>query len=166
MARTIRPTPARRNPGGRIHAIVTIRGDASGAAVECIVCLAFMPLLGVIKLAPVNRKMLMGCTVALMLCAYLALELKTEYLRVSSPDGRHYASVTVAKWKTWIPMMAGQSGDKSGYVTIFTKEGRSCGRVPLEMVSFIHDLRWASNRAEIPLVAEWDLARHAVHRLR
>ena len=62
-------------------------------------------------------------------------------------------------------MGPGQAGDKSGHVTIYTAEGRSCGRAPVEMVSFIRDLEWTGDRAEIRVVAEWDLEHRHAHRL-
>jgi len=106
--------------------------------------------------------LVMACVAILCLLPFV---FTGEYSRVTSPDGRFYAIATFPTWQRYIPMMPGQSGDKSGYVTIFTSDGRSCGRTPVHMVSFIRDLEWSSNRAEIRLVAEWDLTQCRVRRL-
>jgi hypothetical protein len=60
-----------------------------------------------------------------------------------------------------IPVMPGQSGDHPGRITIYTKDGRSCGSAPVEMVWMTHNLRWdlAGKPREVLLVAraKWDL---------
>jgi hypothetical protein len=104
----------------------------------------------------------LACFVAL---ASLPFILAGEYSRVVSPDGRFYAVATFPIWQRYVPMMPGQTGDKSGSVTVYTADGRSCGRAPVEMVSSIRDLEWSTDRAEIRLVAEWDLSKLRVHRL-
>ena len=110
-----------------------------------------------------KKKIVMASFVAL---ASLPFILDGEYSRVASPDGRFYAVATYPIWQCCVPMMAGQAGDKSGSVTVYTADGRSCGRAPVEMVSFIRDLEWRTDRAAIRLVAEWDLSKRRVHRLR
>ena len=94
----------------------------------------------------------------------LPFVLTGEYSRVASPDGRFYAVATFPIWQRYVPVMSGQAGDKSGCVTVYTAEGRSCGRAPVEMVSCIRDLVWSTDHAEIRLVAEWDLSKRRVHR--
>jgi hypothetical protein len=112
-----------------------------------------------------NKKIALGsaltCLVALLSLPFV---LTGEYSRVSSPDGRFYAVATFPIWQRYVPMLPGQSGDKSGCMALYTADGRSCGRVPVEMVSFIRDLEWGTNRAEIPLVAEWDLSKGRAYR--
>jgi hypothetical protein len=105
---------------------------------------------------------LIACVVALISLPFV---LTGEYSRVTSPDGRFYAVATFPIWQSYVPMLPGQGGDKSGSVTVYTSDGRSCGRAPVEMVSFIRDLEWGTNRAEIRLVAEWDLSKRRVQRL-
>ena len=97
--------------------------------------------------------------------AALPIVLTSEYSRVSSPDGRFCAVATFSLWQRYVSMKPGQVGDKSGCVTVYTADGRSCGRAPVKMVSFIRDLEWSTDRAEIRLVAEWDLSKRRVQRL-
>ncbi len=102
-----------------------------------------------------------ACLVAMVLLPFV---LTSQYARVTSPDGRFYAVASFPMWQSYVPMMPGQSGDKPGYITIYTADGRSCGRTAVEMVSFIRDLEWGTGRAEIRLVAAWDLSQRRVHR--
>lgn len=104
----------------------------------------------------------LACFVAL---ASLPFFLTGEYSRVASPNGRFYAVATFPIWQRYVPMMPGQAGDKSGCVTVYTADGRSCGRAPVAMISFIRELEWSTDHAEIRLVAEWDLSKRRVHRL-
>lgn len=89
-----------------------------------------------------------------------------EYSRVSSPDRRFYAVASCPIWQQYVPMAPGGAGDKSGYVTVYTREGKSCGRTPVEMVWMIQDLKWSGDNAELRLVANWDLAKQTVERFR
>ena|SRR3989442_2744055 len=112
-----------------------------------------------------KKILILSVIICLAVLAMLPFVLTGEYSRVRSPDGRFYAIATFPIWERYYPMMPGQSGDKSGYVTIYTADGHSCGRTSVDMVSSIRDLEWRSDRAEIRLVAEWDLTRNRVHRL-
>ena len=59
-----------------------------------------------------------------------------------------------------IPMsMPGQGSDGPGYLEIFDPHGKSCGGVPLEMIQIGWDFQWETNKASIPLVAEWDFVK-------
>jgi hypothetical protein len=107
----------------------------------------------------------MSACIFLVALALLPFVLTGQYSRVSSPDGRFYAVATFPSWRQYAAMMPGQAGDKSGYITIYTMDGRSCGRASVEMVSFIRDLEWNADHAKLRLVAEWDLLEHRVHRL-
>ena len=95
-----------------------------------------------------------------VICFLLALPLVLagEYIRVTSPDGRFHAVAIYPMWRALIPMMPGQGGDKPGQVEVVSAAGASCGRVAVERVSAIQGLEWHGDRAEIRLVAEWDLA--------
>ena len=102
-----------------------------------------------------------GCLAALAVLAFVFTE---EVSRVSSPDGRFYAVVTRPIWERYAFTTPGHSSDASGYITIYTADGRSCGGVSVEMISLIQDLKWSADHAEIRLVAEWDLVQHRVKR--
>ena len=85
-----------------------------------------------------------------------------EYLRVTSPDGRFHAVAEYRRYEALVPMFPGGGGDKPGFVTVYTREGASCGRVAVPMVQGIHELQWGPGAAEIRLLARWDLARCSV----
>jgi hypothetical protein len=78
-----------------------------------------------------------------------------------SPDGAFVAVAKISFIASLIPMMPGQSGDHPGRITIYRKDGRSCGSAPVGMVWMIQDLRWAlaHRPREVSLVAgaRWDL---------
>jgi hypothetical protein len=81
--------------------------------------------------------------------------------RAESPDGAFIAVATSPYIYAFIPVMPGQGGDRPGRITIYRKDGRSCGSAPVEMVWMIQELRWElSNKpSEVSLVARatWDL---------
>lgn len=100
----------------------------------------------------------------LLLAALLAWTFATaprEYFRVQSPDGQYHAVATVSAWRTFFPLMPGQGGDKPGDITVYQgkSDTRSCGRVAVDSVSAIYELEWLPDRAEIRLVASWNLPR-------
>jgi len=80
-----------------------------------------------------------------------------EYARISSPDGKYIAVAEYRSYLALIPMTPGSSGDKEGWITIKTKDGRKIGKEKVEMVSFINDIRWSATEASIPAVATWNL---------
>ena len=101
-----------------------------------------------------------------LLCVMVALGWSfrlTECRHVVSPDGRFYAVAFCRAWRAYVPMMPGSSGDKPGYVTVFTRDGRSCGTAPLPLAWMVDEIEWSSNHAELRLVADWDLVSHTVH---
>jgi len=112
-----------------------------------------------------NKKIAVGSVLVCLIVLLSPFVLTGEYVRVSGPDGRFYAVATFPIWQRYVPLMPGQSGDRSGSVTVYTADGRSCGRVPVDMVSFIRDLEWKPGRAEIRLVAAWDLSKRQASRL-
>ena len=75
----------------------------------------------------------------------------------SSPDGKHYLEVSVRSYHGLIPAFPGQGSDRPGFITVFTAEGKRCGRAPIPMLWMADEFRWAGERASIKLVAEWDL---------
>ena len=79
----------------------------------------------------------------------------------ASPDGA-FIAVTRISYINWLlPVMPGQSGDHPGRITIYRKDGRSCGSASVDMVWMIDDLRWELSRkpreASIVALATWDL---------
>lgn len=104
---------------------------------------------------------IIGCV---LLCAVAlgSLFRLTECRRVASPDGRFYAVATCWACRTYVPMMPGEGGDKPGYVTVFTRDGHSCGSAPLPLASMIDETNWGSTQAELRLVAKWNLVSYTV----
>jgi hypothetical protein len=78
-----------------------------------------------------------------------------------SPDGGFIAVATRPYFYALVPMTPGQSGDAPGRITIYRKDGRSCGSAPVDMVWMAQDLRWELSKAprEVSLtaVAAWNL---------
>lgn len=87
----------------------------------------------------------------------IGLNYPWEYSRLHSPDGKYFCVAYSSLWRSLIPASPGGGGDKSGYVEMFTVEGKSLGSAPIEMVSMIHDLTWRPGEAEIKLVHTWSL---------
>jgi hypothetical protein len=81
--------------------------------------------------------------------------------RADSTNGAFEAVARTALVNLLIPVMPGQSGDRAGRITIYTRDGRSCGSAPVEMVWMIHDLHWdlagKPREASLVAVATWDL---------
>ena len=69
-----------------------------------------------------------------------------EYQRVVSPDGRHVAVAKYRTYESWLSAFPGQSGDKSGWVELWSLEGAKLGKFDLGMVWQIDDLRWDADR--------------------
>jgi hypothetical protein len=114
---------------------------------------------------PMTRKHKQTIATAILILGTLAslpFIITAEDRRISSPDGRFYAVAACPIWQYCVPMAPGGGGDKSGYVTVFTREGKSCGRVPIDMVWMIGEMQWNATTAVLPLVAEWDLAKQTV----
>ena len=89
----------------------------------------------------------------------------TEYTRMSGQSGRFYAVAEYRTYLSFIPMMPGSSSDKPGFVTIYTRDGESCGRASLPMLQDFYSLQWLGDTAEIPMVAQWDLSKRKVHQI-
>lgn len=57
--------------------------------------------------------------------------------------------------------MPGHGSDKPGRMTLYRKDGRSCGSVALAVVSFAYDLTWdlesRPRTARIGPIATWNL---------
>ena len=116
----------------------------------------------IMRINPFKRRLLLGGLLFIALAASIFLP-SGEYQRLSSPDGRFYAIARYPLWQSFVPVMPGGGGDMSGSITIYSREGNSCGRAPVDMVSLIGDVRWSADEARIPAVAEWDLLRHRVN---
>jgi hypothetical protein len=76
-----------------------------------------------------------------------------EYARVASPDGKHVAIAKYRTYQAWLPMAPGDSGGKSGWIVIATKETTVIGAAPVGRIWQIHELRWKPDSVELPLVA-------------
>ena len=115
-----------------------------------------------------KRKLTIAGFIILLLAVIASIPflVTAEYRRVTSPDGKFYAVATCPIWQYFVPMPPGGAGDKSGYVTVYTRDGKSCGRVPVEMVWYIQDMKWNTTSAELPLIAEWDLIKQTVQYFR
>jgi hypothetical protein len=104
---------------------------------------------------------LLATAAALVIVISLAFIPLVPVRHAESPDGAFEAVATTARISLLIPVMPGQSGDHPGRITIYTKDGRSCGSAPVDMVWMVHDLRWdlARKPREASLVARarWDL---------
>jgi hypothetical protein len=104
---------------------------------------------------------LLATAAALIIVILLAVIPLVPVRRAESPDGAFEALATTARINLLIPVMPGQSGDHPGRITIYAKDGRSCGSAPVDMVWMIQDLRWdlAGKPREASLVAtaKWDL---------
>ena len=96
--------------------------------------------------------------VVALLVGALVLGLRTEdYARVTSPDQRFIAVATYRSYQACIPRMPGGGGDKPGFITVYRRDGTSCGRAPVAMVSELASLRWDDGSVSLPAEASWDL---------
>jgi hypothetical protein len=99
-----------------------------------------------------------GAFAAVATLAFLPLD---PVRSAGSPDGAFTAIATRPYIAALVPMMPGQSGDTPGRITIYRKDGRSCGSAPVDMVWMVQDLRWELSKAprEVSLtaVAVWNL---------
>jgi hypothetical protein len=111
-------------------------------------------------------RLLLGLFALLMVSIIIGSQVTAQYRRIDSPDGRHYAVARYYLYEVIIPKMPGSGGDKSGHITVYSKDGQSCGRVPVSLVSSIDDLRWGSDEAVIPALATWYLQKRLVDRWR
>jgi len=99
-----------------------------------------------------------GAFAAIATLAFLPLD---PVRSAESPDGAFIAVATRPYFYALVPVMPGQFGDAPGRITIYRKDGRSCGSAPVDMVWMIQDLRWELSKAprEVSLtaVAVWNL---------
>ena len=83
------------------------------------------------------------------------------YREVQSPDGEFIAIAKASLFRSSIPVMPGQSGDKPGRIIIVRKDGWSCGSAAVDMVSLVDDIRWyldsKPREASIVATARWNL---------
>ena len=102
-------------------------------------------------------------TIGLLVLAFAAVtpvlfQLEVYHAELLSPDKRYRAVAS----KHWIyglmPTLPGQGSDAPGSITLYrTDTGVSLGKRPVDMVSFLVDLRWSEHQAWIPAVARWQL---------
>src|SRR5678816_3610098 len=89
------------------------------------------------------------CIVVIGVLASLSFVITTESWSVTSPDGRFCAVVTQPIWQSFVAAMPGGGSGKSGHLTVYTREGKSCGRAPVDMVWMIQDMEWSETNAEL-----------------
>lgn len=70
-----------------------------------------------------------------------------EYRTVQSPDNKFYATASPDALSAYGFGSPGGSGDKSGWIRIYSKEGLYFGRQRVPMVSMVDDLRWGEGEA-------------------
>ena len=99
-----------------------------------------------------------GAFAAIATLAFLPLDAVRS---AESPDGAFIAVATKSYFYALVPVMPGQSGDAPGRITIYRKDGRSCGSAPVDMVWMIQDLRWELSKTprgvSLTAVAAWNL---------
>ncbi len=92
----------------------------------------------------------------------------SEHGRATSPDGEFVAIAHTQPIYSVIGAMPGQGSDKPGRVTVY-RGNQPCGSAWVPMVALVYDLRWELDtmprRAEIKLVATWDLDDCSVERV-
>jgi hypothetical protein len=87
---------------------------------------------------------------ALFGVAFAAIVLpKSEYDRVSSPDGKLIVTAYKRAIYSFIPLSPGHGGDASGWIRVETKDGRIIHEFPVAMLSLIRDIRWENGAAHI-----------------
>lgn len=83
------------------------------------------------------------------------------FREMASPDGAFVAVMRTRLFDSLLPVMPGQGSDRPGRVTLYRKDGRSCGSAALAMVSFAYDLSWnldaRPRTARIGPIATWNL---------
>ena len=83
------------------------------------------------------------------------------FREMPSLDGAFVAVVRTRMIEALIPVMPGHGSDRPGRVTLYRKDGRSCGSAGLVMVSLAYDLHWELDAkprtARIGPIATWNL---------
>jgi hypothetical protein len=102
--------------------------------------------------------LVIGAFAAIATLASLPLD---PFRRAESPDAAFIAIATRPYFYALVPMMPGQSGDAPGRITIYRKDGRSCGSAPVDMVWMMQDLHWelsgVPREASLTAIAAWNL---------
>jgi hypothetical protein len=113
---------------------------------------------GVIPKSMLILVLAIGASAAIATLAFMPLD---PVRSAESPDGAFIAVATRPHFYALVAVMPGQSGDAPGRITIYRKEGRLCGSVPVDMVWMVQDFRWELSKAprEVSLtaVAAWNL---------
>jgi len=106
-----------------------------------------------------RRNILLGLLLISALAVTVSLfRLEVYHSERMSPDGR-YRAVAYKRWVFGLfAMMPGQGSDAPGSITLYNaRTNANLGRRPVDMVSFINDIRWRDHQARIPAVASWQL---------
>jgi hypothetical protein len=101
---------------------------------------------------------LLGAFSVFGLAVTLFLFSRREEFRFSDPTGRYTAVVTTRRYQGFIMRFPGQGSDAAGFVEIFDRNGKSYGRVPVDILWFVHELEWTGTGAELISAgaAQWD----------
>jgi len=81
-----------------------------------------------------------------------------ECRRYASPDGRYVVIATSPRYESLMPALPGQSGDRSGFLTIEDTAGTFYGKIPVPMVWMAGDVEWTEHGAELAVFGEWDFS--------
>ena len=109
--------------------------------------------------SPRRKRLLLSLLLLSALAATVSLfRLEVYHSERMSPDGR-YRAVAHKRWVFGLfAVMPGQGSDAPGSITLYNAHtNANLGRRPVEMVSFINDIRWRKDQARIPAVASWQL---------
>jgi hypothetical protein len=97
---------------------------------------------------------------AVVLLASLMFVPVLKHSHRESPDGHFLVVVRTQPIYALIPMSPGSGSDLPARATLY-KDGRSCGSAWLPMASFVHELRWLTDRqprqAAIRFGGVWNL---------
>ncbi len=100
------------------------------------------------------------CAVLILILGLFAMH-EVEGQSASDPSGDYRAVVTFHQFQSWLSRAPGDSSGKSGYITIYDRSGTSFGKIPVDMIAQLSDLRWSENGASIPAYCEWDFDRRS-----
>jgi hypothetical protein len=96
-----------------------------------------------------------GRSAALILVLLSATWWLTDWVdgaRFESPDSEHAAVTQTRRFRSMIPSMPGQSGDKPGRLRVFGPSNQLCGTLDLPMVNMAYDATWEPTQLSLRLL--------------
>jgi len=108
-------------------------------------------------------KVIVALLLVLALASGFCLFSRVEVERFSAQPGDYTVVVSKRRYESFMMRAPGDGRGAPGFIELFDNEGKSCGRIPVPMISCRDDLRWSSAGAEIPLVGEWDFRRRTCY---